>query len=65
MSSGAAYRVRAKRHDVDPAGIPQSSNPGKEDWFGVRIAISGDGNTVAVSAPNEDSAAKGSQRQPG
>ena len=23
----------------------KSSNPGKEDWFGVRIAISGDGNT--------------------
>ena len=37
----------------------KASNPGKEDWFGVRIAISGDGNTVAVGAQNEDSAAKG------
>src|SRR4029079_19299296 len=36
-----------------------SSNPGKEDWFGVRLALRGDGNTVAISAPNEDSAAKG------
>jgi len=37
----------------------KSSHPSQEDWFGVRLAISGDGNTVAVSAPNEDSASKG------
>ena len=37
----------------------KSSNPHKNDWFGVRIAISGDGNTVAVSAPQEDGASKG------
>ena len=35
------------------------SNPGKEDWFGSRLQISGDGNTLAVSAQLEDSAAQG------
>jgi FG-GAP repeat protein len=35
------------------------SNPGKEDWFGSRLQISGDGNTLAVSAQLEDGAAQG------
>jgi hypothetical protein len=35
------------------------SNPGKEDWFGSRLQLSGDGNTLAVSAQLEDSAAQG------
>jgi len=30
-----------------------------EGWFGVRVALSGDGNTLAVSAPNEDGGANG------
>ena len=37
----------------------KSSNPDLEDWFGVRVSLSGDGNTLAVGAQNEDSAAKG------
>jgi trimeric autotransporter adhesin len=37
----------------------KASNTGQEDWFGVRLALSGDGNTLAVGAPNEDSAARG------
>jgi hypothetical protein len=37
----------------------KASNPGKEDWFGSRLQLSGDGNTLAVSAQLEDSAAKG------
>ena len=37
----------------------KSSNTGIEDWFGIRVAISGDSNTLAVSAANEDSAAQG------
>ena len=37
----------------------KASNTGQEDWFGVRLALSGDGNTLAVGAPNEDSAAQG------
>ena len=37
----------------------KASNSGIEDWFGVRLALSGDGNTLAVSAPNEDGGARG------
>jgi hypothetical protein len=37
----------------------KASNTGQEDWFGVRLALSGDGNTLAVGAPNEDSTAQG------
>src|SRR4030095_331784 len=37
----------------------KASNPGKEDWFGSRLQISGDGNTVDVSAQLEDGAAQG------
>ena len=36
----------------------KASNTGQEDWFGVRLALSG-GNTLAVGAPNEDSNAQG------
>jgi hypothetical protein len=35
------------------------SNSGANDWFGVRLVLSGDGNTLAVGAQNEDSAAQG------
>jgi len=37
----------------------KSSNIGQNDWFGVRLTLSGDGNTLAVGAQNEDSAAQG------
>ena len=37
----------------------KASNTGQNDWFGSRLALSGDGNTLAVGAQNEDSAAKG------
>ena len=37
----------------------KSSNSGPNDWFGVRLVLSGDGNTLALGAQNEDSAAQG------
>ena len=37
----------------------KASNTGKEDWFGSRLQISGDGNTLAIAAQLEDSAAQG------
>jgi hypothetical protein len=37
----------------------KSSNTGQEDWFGVKVALSGDGSTLVATASNEDSAAKG------
>lgn len=58
-STGAAYVFhRAGRVWIEQANF-KASNTGLEDWFGVRLALSGDGHTLAVSASNEDSAARG------
>lgn len=37
----------------------KASNPGVSDWFGWRVAISGDGSTFAVAAPREDGTSAG------
>ena len=37
----------------------KASNTGKEDWFGSRLQLSGDGNTLAASAQLEDSGGQG------
>jgi hypothetical protein len=37
----------------------KSSNTDIEDWFGVKVALSGDGSVLVVTASNEDSAAQG------
>jgi hypothetical protein len=37
----------------------KASNPGKEDWFGSRLDLSGDGDTLVITAQLEDSAAQG------
>jgi hypothetical protein len=58
-SAGAAYVFVRNGTTWTQQVFLKASHPGKEDWFGVRIAISGDGNTVAVGAQNQDSAAKG------
>ena len=58
-SSGAAtVWVRTGNNWAQQAFF-KASNPGKEDWYGVRIALSGDGNTLAISGPLEDSIGKG------
>jgi hypothetical protein len=58
-SSGAAYVfVRNGTMWTEQASF-KASNVGKNDWFGTRLNLSGDGTTLAVGAPNEDSAAKG------
>src|SRR5947207_2451913 len=58
-SSGAAFGfVRTGTTWSEQANF-KASNSGKHDWFGVRLALSGDGNTLAVGAPNEDSAGQG------
>jgi FG-GAP repeat len=58
-SAGAAYIFVRNGATWTQQAFLKSSNPHKSDWFGVRIAISGDGNTVAVSAPQEDGASRG------
>jgi hypothetical protein len=58
-SVGAVYVwSRSGETWVEQAFI-KASNPDLEDWFGVRVALSGDGNTLVVGAPMEDSAARG------
>jgi hypothetical protein len=57
--AGAAYvLVRGGTSWTQQAYI-KASNPGLDDVFGYAIALSGDGNTLAVGAPLEDSAATG------
>ncbi len=58
-SSGAAYVFVRNGSAWTEQAFIKASNPGKVDWFGARIGISGDGNTLAVGAQNEDSAARG------
>src|SRR5436309_2081530 len=58
-SSGAVYIfVRTGTTWTQQAFI-KSSNPDKEDWFGSRLTLSGDGNTLAAGAQVEDGGSKG------
>lgn len=58
-STGAVYVfVRSGTTWTQQAFI-KASNSGTEDTFGSRMSISGDGNTLVVSAQFEDSNAKG------
>ena len=60
-------KVEPPKATITPTGtwLPKSiayikaSNTGKDNQFGYAIALSADGNTLAVSATSEDSAAKG------
>jgi trimeric autotransporter adhesin len=58
-ASGAVY-VFVRRGDawVQQAYV-KASNAGQSDLFGMNVALSADGNTMAVSAPWEGSAATG------
>jgi len=58
-SAGAAYVFARSGSTWAQQAFIKASNSGKEDWFGVRVAVSGDGNTLVAAAPNEDSAAQG------
>ncbi|MSO30224.1 MAG: integrin [Acidobacteria bacterium] len=57
-SGGAAVFVRNGTAWSQQAYL-KASNPGQDDWFGVRLALSGDGNALVVAAPNEDSNGRG------
>jgi hypothetical protein len=58
-SAGAGYIWARNGNTWTEQAFVKSSNPDANDWFGVRMALSGDGNTLAVTALNEDSSAKG------
>ena len=44
---------------IKTIGFIKSSNPGIQDQFGSAIELSGDGKTMAVCAPNEESGSTG------
>lgn len=58
-STGAVYVFVFDGTRWSEQAFIKSSNPGLKDWFGVRIALSGDGNTMVVGAPNEDGSSQG------
>jgi hypothetical protein len=49
------YRVSVVRRSV----YVKASNPERDDVFGASIALSADGSTLAVGAPDEDSGGRG------
>src|SRR5438093_1655559 len=58
-SSGAVYVFVREGNTWTQQAFIKSSNPDKEDWFGARLTLSGDGNTIAVGAQVEDGGSKG------
>jgi hypothetical protein len=58
--STGAVAIFVRRETVwSQQALLKASNTGVEDWFGVKLALSGDGNALVVTASNEDSAATG------
>ena len=58
-SSGAVYLFSRFDSSWSQQAYIKASNTDKVDHFGQSVALSADGNTLAVGAPGEDSAAKG------
>ena len=58
-STGAVYVFSRSGSTWSQTAYLKASNTGRDDWFGTRLALSGDGNTLAVGTPLEDSAAQG------
>jgi hypothetical protein len=58
-SVGAAYVFVRNGATWTEQAFIKASNPGLTDWFAVRMALSGDGNTLAVGAPNENGGSRG------
>ena len=58
-NSGAVYVFVRSGDDWTQQAYIKASNPGQSDMFGMSLALSGDGNTLAVAAPWEASSATG------
>lgn len=58
-STGAAYVFYRNNGTWTQQAFIKSSHPNKEDWFGSRLNISGDGNTLAVGAQLENGGSRG------
>jgi predicted amidohydrolase YtcJ len=59
LSIGAAYVFVRSGATWSQQAFIKPSNTGPNDWFGSRLALSGDGSTAAIGAALEDSGAKG------
>lgn len=57
QSSGAVYVFTAKTGAWSQEAYIKASNPGLGDWFGYSVALTPDGDMLAVGAPAESSAA--------
>jgi hypothetical protein len=58
-SAGAVSMFAREGTTWTQQGYLKASNIGAGDWFGLRVALSGDGNALAVSAIYEASAGRG------
>jgi hypothetical protein len=58
-NSGAVYVYVRNGDDWTQQAYLKASNPGQSDTFGISLVLSSDGNTLAVAAPWEASAATG------
>jgi hypothetical protein len=56
-SAGAVYVFIRNGTAWTQQAYIKASNTGKEDWFGSRLALSGDGNTIVAGSQLEGSAA--------
>jgi hypothetical protein len=59
QSSGAVAVFTRNGTNWTQQAYIKASNTGRNDWFGVRLSLSGDGATLAAGSQNEDSAAQG------
>ncbi|PYR27389.1 MAG: hypothetical protein DMF92_16365, partial [Acidobacteria bacterium] len=59
FASGAVYVFRRTGNTWAQQAYVKASNPGQDDNFGSTVALSSDGNTMAVAAYYESSAATG------
>ena len=59
IAAGAIYVFVHTNGSWSQQAYVKASNTGVNDWFGSRVALSGDGNILAAGAQLEDSAAQG------
>ena len=58
-ASGAVYVFERTGGNWQQQAYIKASTPGEDDYFGVSISLSGDGNTLAVGSYQEDERAPG------
>jgi hypothetical protein len=59
FSTGAVYVFVRDGATWSQQAFIKASNPGRNDWFGSRLTLSGEGNTLAVGSQLENGGAKG------